>query len=799
MKCKVRFTTFLLFVVWAVQAHVFVMPSAIAIAASTHQEDMDKLPAAAGAAELRKDFVAAITILTQILRDAQKRGDSKSVAVTLYQIADDYALLGDFNVALTNYNDAIDNFRKLPDMKDQPFWIAKAYQQTGVAYACLSEWESANEWFVRAKSEFFRLQQPSWLVRSIAGEALTLVMQGKEGDAVQIINGYKPIISFIKEPQKVLAGISLGTGLMNLRSYRYKAAYEDFQSAFMYFDKVKREEASAAYCQAGLAASCCGLGEYGEARQHLDAAGVKLGASSTPLERAIMAGIDGMICEGLQDSMGAEMAYQRMQDNYEALSTQIGDATAVSAWLDFLLDPYPRRAALLWKRGQGETGETKTRTYMDALVALERGRARGLARLIGRNANHASALIEQTKFLPKDDDSPMASARGVQLGERLKDPAPATAADLDALAANNSDTLYLEYTVLKDKTLLFALSKNGLQIFPLTGEESIRRLTDAWSKTLKSFGNSVVQKQAFLIQQEKEKAHNLYQMLIMPLEKQPLFDPDQYNHLVIVADGPLQDVPFAALLDSQGHRLFEKKCALSASVSLGMLTRLHRPDTPNQSFLCAAISRGQQPANLNVILENKSVRLPALPDLSKAAADIAGHRKGNVVLAGPDMQKAAVMREMEKHGILIFATHAHVDVNNGLRSWLLMAAQPNGVVNDEILYGREVLNLHLNARMAAIMACDTGIGQKRSGEGVISLAWTFLGAGCPSVLASLWTVDDAASSNLLREFFAELQTGKPKDIALQAAMRRVKQGPFFKAAYFFAPFQVVGDCSPVFP
>src|SRR5205085_7778557 len=99
----------------------------------------------------------------------------------------------------------------------------------------------------------------------------------------------------------------------------------------------------------------------------------------------------------------------------------------------------------------------------------------------------------------------------------------------------------------------------------------------------------------------------------------------------------------------------------------------------------------------------------------------------------------------------------------------------------------------------ALSACETGRGQLRGGEGLMGLAWAFRAAGCPSVIASQWQVDDAATASLMDRFYKALRTGKPKDEALRAAMLSVRGEPGHGHPYYWAAFQVFGDTAPLPP
>src|SRR6185369_12208084 len=96
--------------------------------------------------------------------------------------------------------------------------------------------------------------------------------------------------------------------------------------------------------------------------------------------------------------------------------------------------------------------------------------------------------------------------------------------------------------------------------------------------------------------------------------------------------------------------------------------------------------------------------------------------------------------------------------------------------------------------LVTLSACDTGLGKEMGGEGLIGLTRAFQYAGARSVLASLWSVADDSTADLMRRFYTYLKQGKSKDEALRLAQVDLIRGP--KATshpYHWAAFQLSGD------
>jgi CHAT domain-containing protein len=99
----------------------------------------------------------------------------------------------------------------------------------------------------------------------------------------------------------------------------------------------------------------------------------------------------------------------------------------------------------------------------------------------------------------------------------------------------------------------------------------------------------------------------------------------------------------------------------------------------------------------------------------------------------------------------------------------------------------------LQAELVVLGACQTGLGNLKDAEGTVGLQRAFLAKGARSTLVSLWTVDDSASSVLLREFYEEWLTGGvSKSEALRRAQTALRSTRRFEDPRFWAAFALAG-------
>ena len=349
-------------------------------------------------------------------------------------------------------------------------------------------------------------------------------------------------------------------------------------------------------------------------------------------------------------------------------------------------------------------------------------------------------------------------------------------------------------------------------------------LTDSLAYDLATFQLSVQHRPSQNISQREfraftQVANRLYQRLLssfLPHRTSPkrnFFDSfwqAQWENyppsLTIIPDGPLSFLPFDCLLTrlpQDSSFSYKQLSYLLRSYSVGYAQSLRvltqRADQSNQKrpamrFLAFAYSDTDS-------IAPSPLRSPSpFQDLPGSASEIDALQR----MAEGDVFKGAQATEHQfkatakNHGIIHLAVHGQANSANPNNNRLIFRSESDSI-EDGSLYSYELYELQLPADLTVLSTCESGTGKLQPGEGVYSLARGFAYAGCPSVMMSLWRVDDRQTSNLMPTFYRALFAGKTKVNALRdAKINYLQESSNYSAhPYFWAAFVLEGNASAI--
>lgn len=162
----------------------------------------------------------------------------------------------------------------------------------------------------------------------------------------------------------------------------------------------------------------------------------------------------------------------------------------------------------------------------------------------------------------------------------------------------------------------------------------------------------------------------------------------------------------------------------------------------------------------------EGTQLPPLPGARQEAIAIAKILNTSPLL-GEHATKSAVLAQIQSASVIHFATHGLLDTVKGEIPGVIALA-PSGQDNG-LLSASELFDLKLTAHLVVLSACDTGRGNI-TGDGVVGLSRSLIAAGVPSVVVSLWAVNDKSTSLLMSDFYRNLNTNSSKAQAIRQAM-----------------------------
>lgn len=357
-------------------------------------------------------------------------------------------------------------------------------------------------------------------------------------------------------------------------------------------------------------------------------------------------------------------------------------------------------------------------------------------------------------------------------------------------------TVLLFYSVGQEQILLFAIKpadqgSSGFAAFPLPLQgEKLAAQIDAFRDTLIE--------DRFNSQAAKEQGRLLYTELLRPAETFLAGS----QRLLIVPDGPLHTLPFAALI-REGQFLIEwKPLHFAVSVTAyAELRKRRRPwEDPGHRKIVAfgdPLSTQQlSSTGVDPTLLRSARSLPHLPESRAEVEEIARLFPQAQIFLKENATEESAKRLPGDVRWLHFAVHGLLNERIPINSALVLSPSSEGGEErgNGLLQAWEIMeDLRLDADLVTLSACDTALGAEVGGEGLIGLTRAFQYAGARSVLATLWGIADKSTVPWMSRFYRELRGGRSKDEALRAAQMEQIRSPNGPYPFYWAAFQLYGD------
>ena len=401
----------------------------------------------------------------------------------------------------------------------------------------------------------------------------------------------------------------------------------------------------------------------------------------------------------------------------------------------------------------------------------------------------------------------------------------------EAQSLLDKETILLEYLLGEQKSFLWVIGKDSIQTIELPKKSEIESKTRKYyelltSRNLKIKFETAEEKRQRIAKSDAELpkiANELSQILIAPIANLLT-----NKKLIVVADGALQYIPFAGLVNKNRFLIETNEIVYLPSTStLSVLRRdsaskktaqqtaivLADPvfDVQDERFSLAKVknnSKSNPVATRNIefedvtrsmeTVEEGDISIPRLPFTRKEAETIAKLAPTNQVKVALDFastKQLALSDELNQYRIVHFATHGLVNYKNPELSGLVFSLiDENGNPLNGFLRTDEVFNMKLAADLVVLSGCKTGLGKEIRGEGLVGLTRGLMYAGASRMMVSLWDVNDEATAELMSQFYKNLLSKKLKPAqSLREAQLTFLKDRRFSNPYYAMAFTIHGE------
>jgi len=747
-------------------------------------------------------YQQAINAWKQGLDLAEQQGHEKAQGVFLGNIGVVYKNLGQYDKALSYYQKALAIHKKIGDVKGEGADLRKM----GNIYMILRRYEKSLEYWQKALIIFRK-------IGDVEGEGLSLAMIGfvykNLGQYQKALSYYQKALVIRRKIGDVNGeGSILGNiGVVYKDLGQYQKALSYYQKALAIAKKIGDINGEGNNLT-NIGVVYNDLGQYEKALSSYQRALViakKIG--DVKGEGMVLNNIGyAMLCTG--KPVKAEIHLESAIKAWESIRGEVKTGKERAGFQSTWPDVYGNLAVA--RLAQGD--------HQGAFEAIERGRAKSFLDLLGTRAAAKKRGKNQTEHITKTENklaglreknlklasSPVGAKtrsmrkavnqqisafdkQRLELIDQLRrsDPElgslvavdPPTLKEIQALFPPGAAVVEYfhpgKYTVSgkgSDELWIFAVHAGGLHFKAVDVSKSI--LKKALEKYAKLVADESSNPKSVEVVGSK-----LYEWLIEPIE--PVVGLTNANTLIIVPWGPMFKIPFAALKPKGEKPLGVKKNIVMA------------PSAGVYRYLAKKRSSGRR--NIMAIGNPKTAMAP-LPGAEQEAKEIAGLFGKSAIYTKSKATEGLIKRDYATLGrpdVIHLACHGIFNEKAPQLSHLALTPDQN---NDGNLEMHELFDLDWRGvSLVTMSACSSGKGKLGAGDDLVGLTRGFMFAGAPSILCSLWDVDDEATRALMVSFYKNYLNGMSKPQALRKAQISMMNNKKWSHPYYWSAFVLFGD------
>jgi CHAT domain-containing protein/Tfp pilus assembly protein PilF len=782
----------------------------------------------------------ALEKFNEALQISREIGDLRIEATALANIGSIYESLGETRKALEKFNESLTISRAIDDR----FGEADTLEGIGAIYYSSGEMQKALEKFNESLTISRAISNPISEANTLNNIGSVYRTLGETQKALEKFNEALPINQATGDRMGVAITLNfLGLAYIDLG---------DMQKALDQFNKTLQirqaigNRSREAETLLNIARVEQKRGNLARARQSIEQAisiveSVRADIDSRGLRASFFASRQGYYEAYINVLL--QMHKQNPTASFDALALAVSERARARSLLELLTEA---RADI--RQGVDSSLLERERSLRQRLSA----RAAAQANLLNRT--HAP---EQAEAAAKEVAAILAEYEKLEAQIRASSPRYAALTRPQPLNLSeiqqqviDSETLLLEYSLGENASYLFAVSQTSISSHQLPKraeiEAAARRVYELLTAQQPRSGETEPKRQARIAEAGANywpEAAALSRMLLGPVASQL-----GKKRLVIVADGALQYIPFAALpvpspandetrnsgadprpligshevvslpsastlatlrRETAGRKPAEKSLAVLADpVFADDDTRVKRlaskpggkgktgpADAGEKEIASLQMTRSGQETGA-IDRDARFARLLNTRREATAILALVPARERRQALDFEASRATALKPELGQYRIVHFATHGLLNnIHPELSGIVLSLFNEEGEPQDGFLRLQDIYNMKLPAELAVLSACQTGLGKEIKGEGLIGLTRGFMYAGTPRIVASLWKVDDRATSELMKRFYQGVLG--PERLRPAAALRQAQmsiwQQKQWRAPFYWAAFVLQGE------
>jgi CHAT domain-containing protein len=479
----------------------------------------------------------------------------------------------------------------------------------------------------------------------------------------------------------------------------------------------------------------------------------------------------GRIEEKEGNLKNAVMFYRNAVDIIEQERASINTEASKIGFVGDKQEVYFRLVHCLFAEGQVETAfeyveRSKARAFVDMLAskkdfAIKDGDKKTVQALLDNSVKTEAELRVRDESI----DKPKLRSIEIKNRDKLIEQSPELAS---LVSVHSFSSVDIRSSIPDNETLVeYYYEGKDLFIFVLS-----RNVLNAFRSSSENLGFEIIELRTSLQKPDSEGylelSRRLYAKLIKPVEGS-LKD----RNLIIVPHGALHYLPFNVLCNEKGYLIESHNIRFLPSSSIIKYLRPSKT-TKQSSVLVFGNPDLGDPAYDLKFAQNEAI------EVAKSAV------KSRLLLRGQATETA-----FRKYGgdfnYIHFATHGKFDPDDSLKSAILLSgdSENNGILTTDKLY-----SMRIDADLVTLSACETGLGKISNGDDVVGLTRGFLYAGSTAVVATLWKVDDQATSDLMSRFYNNLSRYDKREALIRAQLQIKNRYPH---PFYWAAFQIIGN------